>query len=170
MLTYSVATKILDTVDGASFAGLDTETDVTLKGGKANPQQGRITKRHTGANIMLFTNKATNAYDAMVKRRLSAEGKDPGDFKLQPRAWGERIPNSPFIEHKGTHYIEVIFLKAGKSEYLLDGNPIATADVIGLRETVSSTGQGGLDNKVVIRSYKLSSIKAIRIDGTEYTF
>lgn len=175
MLTYSVATKLLENVDGASFAGMDSITDVKLTGGKSNPQLGRITKVHTGANIMLFTNKATNAYRAMVQRRLVKESKNPEDFKLQPRVWGTRVPNSPFVEHKGAHYMEVIFIKAGESTYELDGKPIDKADIIGLPKSRDEgrdkpSGQGGLEDKVVIRTYKLSSIKAIRIDGTEYTF
>jgi len=169
MLTYTVAQKLLETVDGAGFAGIDTVTTVTLKGGKSNPQQGRVTKLHNGANVMLFTNKKTNAYEAMVGRRLEAEGKSASDFKLQPRKWGTRVEDSPFVEHKGEYYIEVIFLKAGTSEYELDRKPINKDDIVGLPE-VKAGGQGGLENTVIIRTYKLSSIKAIRIDGTEYKF
>ncbi len=169
MLTYVDAQSILATVDGAGFAGIDTVTAVTLKGGKSNPQQGRITKLHVGANVMLFTNKKTNAYEAMVGRRLEAEGKSASDFKLSPRRWGTRIENSPFVEHKGEYYIEVIFLRAGTSTFELDRKPINKDDIVGLPE-IKPSGQGGLENQVIIRTYKLSSIKAIRIDGTEYTF
>lgn len=169
MLTYTVAQKLLATVDGAGFAGIDTVTAVTLKGGKGNPQQGRITKLHNGANVMLFTNKRTNAYKAMVERRLIAEGKNASDFQLQPRRWGKRIVDSPFVELEGEHYIEVIFLKAGTSTYEQDRKPINKNDIVGLPEHKEGK-QGGLENSVVIRTYKLSSIKAIRIDGTEYTF
>ncbi len=169
MLTLAQAGKILSTVDGAGFAGIDTVTAVTLTGGRKNPQQGRITKIHTGANVMLFTNKATNAYKAMVERRLVAEGKQASDFELQPRKWGTRIPNSPFVEHKGDYYIEVIFIKAGTSTYEQDRKPIAAADIGGL-PVPKASGQGGLVDQVIIRTYKLSSIKAIRIDKVEHTF
>lgn len=169
MLTYTVAQKLLDTINGAGFAGIDTVTAVKLTGGKSNPQQGRVTKLHNGANVMLFTNKKTNAYKAMVERRLTAEGKKASDFQLQPRKWGKRVENSPFVEHNGEYYIEVIFLKAGTSEYELDRKPVNKADIVGLPK-VKAGGQGGLEDNVIIRTYKLSSIRAIRIDRTEYTF
>lgn len=169
MADLNVFKKLLDTVDGAAFAGIDTQTAVKLKGGKSNPQQGRVTKLHTGANVMLFTNKGGSSYAKMVERRLGNEGKDPASFELQPRKWGERIPNTPFIEHKGKHYIEVIFLRPGTSQYLLDGKPVDKSEIEGL-PSPREAEQGGLDNKVIIRSYSLDSIKAIRIDGTEYKF
>ena len=168
-LTYNVAKKLLDQVNGSSFVGIDTETVVSLTGGKGNPHQGRITKRTSGSSVMVFQNKAINGYEAMVQRRLEKEGKDPESFQLQPRMWGTRLPDQPFIEPGGQYYLEVIFLRAGETEYLLDGKPIAKGDIQGLKPSREG-GQGGLSNKVVIRTFKLSSIRAIRIDGTEYTF
>ena len=107
----------------------------------------------------------------MVQRRLIAEGKDPTSFELQPRTWGERIPETPFIHHHkdgvDTFYLEVIFLKGGESQYLLDGKPIDKKDIIGLKPATAAE-QGGLENKVIIRSFKLSSIEKVRIDGMEY--
>lgn len=168
-MDFNVAKKLFDKVNGGSFVGIDTETVVTLKGGKGNSQQGRVTKLHTGASVMVFQNKTTNAYENMVERRLASEGKDPKSFELQPRKWGTRIENTPFIEHNGGHYLEVIFLKAGESVYLLDGKPIAKDDIVGL-PTPKEGGQGGLENKVIIRTFKLDSIRKIRIDKTEYSF
>jgi hypothetical protein len=159
-------------VSGASFVGIDTLTTVALTGGKANPHQGRIQKLMKGASVMVFQNKTTNAYENMVKRRLEQEGKSASNFELGPRKWGTRIPNSPIIEHEKDGdlklYLEVIFLKPGHSEYLLDGNPIAEKDIIGLKPGGEDGGQGGLENKVVIRTFAADSIIAVRIDGIEY--
>jgi hypothetical protein len=163
--------KIFDSVNGASFVGVDTLTEVPLTGGKSNPHQGRITKRTVGNSVMVFQNKKSSSYGDMVHRRLVAEGKDPASFVLQPRTWGERIPETPFIAHEKdgqmNFYIEFIFLKGGESTYYLDGAPIDKKDIIGLKEP-QEAAQGGLDNKVIIRSFKLSSIEAVRIDGMEY--
>jgi hypothetical protein len=168
--------NILGSVNGSSFVSIDTLTSVTLRGGKANPFQGRVTKRMTGASVMVFQNKKSNAYDNMVKRRLVAEGKDPESFKLGERAFGTRIPETPFIEHikKDTNgkqfierYLEVIFLKAGTTELLVDGQPYS-GEIPGLPEDREPTGQGGLENQVIIRTYKCDSIKKIRIDKQEY--
>lgn len=159
----------LANVSGASFISIDTLTTETLTGGKKNPMQGRVTKKTTGASVMVFQNKNGSAYQAMVERRLAAEGKDPSSFTLGERKWGERIKNTPFITHKGELYLEVIFLKAGKSEYFLDGKPIAKSDIQGIEKSApNEESQGGLDNKVVIRTFRAESITAIRVDKQEH--
>ena len=85
--------EIFQNVNGTSFVGLDTESVVKLKGGKKNEQQGRVTKRTLGSQVMVFTNQESNGYENMVQRRLIEEGKDPTSFKVGERAWGKRVPN-----------------------------------------------------------------------------
>lgn len=155
-------------VNGGSFVGIDTLTEVPLTGGRKNPMQGRVTKRMTGAQVMVFQNKNGSAYEAMVQRRLVAEGKDPDSFDLSERLWGTRVPNMPIVEHNKAgvtyYYLEVIFLKPGAVEYRLDGAPIAKSEIVGLKDVVSGD-QGGLDNKVIIRTFAADSITEVRIDG-----
>jgi hypothetical protein len=151
-------------INGASFVGLDTHTDVVLTGGKGNPQQGRVTKRMIGATVMSFQNKHFSAYEAMVQRRLTAEGKDPEAFVLSERAWGVRLPNMPIVEHKDEYYLEVIFLKPGVVVYELDGNAVDKSFIIGLKSS-SGGEQGGLEDKVILRTFKASSITELRIVG-----
>lgn len=153
-------------VHGATFIGLDTITEVNLP--KSSPHHGRVTKVMTGANVQVFGNKHTNGYENMVKRRLGKESKDPEDFQLSPRKWGQRVPNLPIVEHQGNEYLEVIFLKNGEIEYLLDGKPINKEDVIGLKPPVAAE-QGGLENKVHLRTFAVESIRQIVIDGQTFT-
>ena len=153
----------LKKLNGCSIGSIDTLTEVELTGGKANPQKGRITKRMIGGNVMFFCNIASNAYQNMVKRRLEQEGKNPETFTLSARKWGERVPTTPFVMHKGEIYLEAIFIKSPKKvEYFLDGQPIEKENIIGLKSSGESE-QGGLDNKVVIRTYKLSSIEKVKM-------
>lgn len=170
-MKYNTLVAAFENVSGASFVGIDTLTEVKLTGGKKNPQQGRITKRMVGAQVMVFQNKNINGYESMIQRRLIQEGKDPTSFELGPRAWGTRIPNMPIVEHfkdnATCYYLEVIFLKPGRVEYLFDGQPIAEHQIIGLPEKVEGE-QGGLDNKVIIRCFKADSITEVRIDGKVY--
>lgn len=158
---------IFENVTGASFIGIDTETVPTLKGGKKNPMQGKVTKCMRGASVMVFSNKKNSAYESMVHRRLEKEGKNMASFSVQPRAWGTRCPNLPIVEHNGQQYLEVIFLKAGKVSYLYEGKPIDKSQVEGLEDKEESE-QGGLDDKVIIRSYKAESLRSVRIDGVEF--
>lgn len=153
-------------VNGGTFITIDTLTPVKLTGGKSNPFQGRVTKRVTGSNVMVFQNKTINAYDAMVKRRLEKEGKDPGSFVIGPRQWGEREDGTPFVNHNGKQYLEVIFLSAGNVELLVDGEPTLN-EIPGL--PVATEGhQGGLENKVIIRTYTVENITAITINHNRY--
>jgi len=103
-----------------------------------------------------------------VARRLTAEGKDPASFVLGERAWGTRVPNMPIIEHfkdgATAYYLEVIFLKPGVVDYFIDGAPIAKSDIVGMADKEEGE-QGGLDNKVIIRSFKADSITEVRVDG-----
>lgn len=166
-MKFHTAMKAFVGVSGASFVGLDTETLVPLTGGRKNPMQNRILKRMCGANVMVFQNKRINGYNSMVSRRLLKEG-IVEEFKLSPRKWGKRIEDTPFVEHakdgEVKHYLEVIFLNPGTSEYFLDGEPIDKKDIVGLSEHKESE-QGGLENKVIVRTFSLDNLKAVRIDG-----
>ncbi len=159
--------NILSTVNGASFISLDTTTVPKLRGGKKNTMQGRIRKHNTGASIMVFQNKVKHGYDAMVKRRLEAEGKAASDFTLGERAWGTRVPNLPIVEHKGAQYLEVIFLHSGQTTYTIDGDHIDVIDIEGLTDKPEGE-QGGLNDKVIIRTFKVSSIDRLKIGGEVY--
>jgi hypothetical protein len=156
--------KAFTDVNGASFIGVDSLTQVPLTGGKKNPMQGRVTKLMTGANVMVLSNQKTNAYAAMIERRLAAEGRDPQSFQLSARAWGTRIPDMPIVEHNGSYYLEVIFLRPGTVEYFLDGAPIAKQDIEGMKEATAGE-QGGLSNKVIIRTFAAESITEVRVDS-----
>ena len=161
-------TATLMKLQGCAIGSLTSETVVALKGGKKNPMLGKVTKRAEGGNIMMYCNTNTNTYMNMVKKRLATEGKDPENFQLGQRAWGERVKDTPFIQHKGELYVEAVFLNPPKKvEYFLDGAPIAKSDIQGLADDddSNSTGQGGLHNKVIIRTFKLNSIKKIKMGG-----
>lgn len=161
-------TALMQQVNGSSFVAIDTVTEPTLRGGKANPMKGRVRKISTGNVVMVFQNKNSNGYENMVMKRLALEGKDPESFQIGERTWGTRIKNTPFVEHNGAQYLEVIFLKPGTTSYEFDGAPIAKEDVQGLVETQPEGEQGGLDNKVVIRTFKFESITSLTIGKHKY--
>lgn len=168
-MKFATAHQVFGQLAGAMFVGMDTLTVVPLKGGKKNPMQGRVTKQVTGSHVQVFGNVKSNGYGNMVARRLVAEGKDPEEFVLSPLSWGERVPETCFIEHKGAFYVQVIFKKAGEVEYFLDNVHIDKVDIVGLNEVEpSEDSQGGLEDKVIVRSYKLESLVAVRANGMEW--
>jgi len=171
-MKFETLKEILEkNLNGAGFIGLVAQTPVKLKGGKKNPQQGRIYKVIKNGNCILFQNKQKNGYSNMIRRRLEKEGIDPDNFKLGKRPWGKRLPNLPIVEHKGNYYLEAIFNQAPKVEYLIkDENgfrPISKDEIIGLPETKKAGKQGGLSdkNKVVIRTFKVDNIKELHFNG-----
>jgi hypothetical protein len=108
-------------------------------------------------------------------RREDAEER----FEVKARKWGHRVPNSPFIEHTkagetvAQYYLDTIFLRAGKVEFFLDGNPIDEKDIIGYEkpeQKQSDNVQGGLkvENQIIVRSIGLASILRIKTGGQDY--
>jgi hypothetical protein len=161
---------MLSTMSGSTFMSIDTRSKVPLKGGKKNPMQGRVEKFTSSSLVQVFQNKKVSGYGNMVRRRLADEGKDPADYVPQPRKWGTRVPEMPIIEHTKDditkHYLEVIFLTPGKSEYFLDGGQIDKDKIEGLEAgAIRDDAQGGLENLVIIRTYDLASIDYIRYQG-----
>lgn len=166
----NIAQIMTDNVNGTTFVSMDTQTNVKLTGGKKNPLQGRVTKRQVGSVVMVFQNKnITSGYEQMIHRRLEKEGKDPQSFVLSERKWGTRLKGSPFVEHKGEYYLEVIFLHGGRVAYFVDDIETNPSVIEGLPQKKSEGEQGGLENKVVIRTFKVSSIKSLTINKQTFT-
>lgn len=166
--TRDSVSVMLDKLSGNTFLGLTTETDVKLKGGKSNPLQGLVTKV-TVSSVQIFTNQNGSAYAAKVQRRHDTAGTGK-TFELSPRSWGERITGTPFVTHKGEDYLEVIFNKVISTEYFICGYPVAKEHIDGLPDSKPEAHQGGLDeeDKVILRTYKLSSLREIRAFGNEF--
>lgn len=162
-------------INGNTFVGIDTLTVETLKGGKGNPMQKRVTKACVGSQVQVFQNKNSNGYANMVQRRLNKEGKEV-EFTLQPRTWGKRIDGTPLLVHtpKGEttekYYLEVIFVKGGEVSYLLDSRPIKKELIEGLETERIEGSQGGLsdENKVIIRTYSIASLTRVSINKQTY--
>jgi hypothetical protein len=162
-LVENIKTEISG-LEGCYLVEVDTTTKVKLKGGKSNPMQDRITKKTIGAKMMLFSNVGNDAYEKMVRTRMESEGKDPESFELKPRAWGTRIENTPFVEHKGNYYIELYHVESGKTVYFLDDAEIEKDDIEGLEDKkINEESQGGIANKVIVRTYSMDSIERFAV-------
>lgn len=160
----------LQQISGCTFASMDTRTVPVLQGGMSNPMQGRIEKTTMGTRVMLFTNKGGSAYEAMVRRRLEQAGKDPNSFVLGELPWGARVPNTPWIYHKGEHYLQCIVMKPGECVYYVGGEEIKPENILGLRQDQDYRNQDlPQDTQVIVRAYKLASIFSLRLMGTEIT-
>lgn len=170
----NLAPLLKSQLNGSTFISITLLTDVKLnatlatdEGRVSNPQHGKVTKQQTLV-CQLFQNKVINAYEAKVRRGLVAEGKDPNAFQLSPRKWGTRLKNLPIIEHNGEYYLEIIVHRKLNEEYKLSGNAIDKKSILGW-PAGGKASQGGLENKVEIRSVKLSSIQEIHFQRQQLT-
>jgi len=169
MSKHIILPKLLESVNGSTIVTITTATTLPLLGGKNNPMKDRVKKVTEGTSVMVFQNKKTNGYAAMVQRRLNQEGKNV-EFTLSPRKWGTRVPDMPIVEHGDEKYLEVIVLKTGLVHYELDGKIIAPTAIQGMKPDPELAEQGGLDNKVIIKAYNFDSIRAISINKEKHVF
>lgn len=168
-MSNSISKIMNDNVNGATFIAMDTSTEPKLTGGMSNPFKGRVRKIMVGANVMVFQNKSTHGYRNMVQRRLKKEGKNPEQFHLSARTWGQRVKDTPFVEHNGNKYLEVIFLKTGKVHYEVDGVETDPTTIEGLTLDKKESNQGGLNDKVIIRTFKFPNIIKLTVNKAVYS-
>lgn len=141
-----------------------------------------------GENINPFYNKIYKTqesnvfvamdYETAVNRRLIKEGKDP-EFEVSARKWGENIGKSPIISNEKngvvTHYMQCYFVTNNKPkvsyEILNDDNtfsPIDKATFEDYLKPVSSSNSQGLDNEIMVRTFKLENILEVHANGNIY--
>jgi hypothetical protein len=144
--------ELIDKISGCTFANIDSVT---------YPRAG-IRQETTGTRVLLFTNKTGSGYERMVRRRLIEAGKDPDNFVLSDLPWGERIPETPIISHRGELYLQAIVLAAGMSRCFLRDTEVNCCDFL---PASRRSNQGLGDNSVFVRTYKLDSIIRIALMG-----
>lgn len=152
-----VLENLLDKINGCTFANIDAVTE---------PSNG-IRKETTGIRVILFTNKKSSGYENMVKRRLAEAGKNPDNFSSGDLAWGEQVPNSPLIEHKGKVYLKCVLLAEGQSKYFIGDREIS-GNGLGLRGRWPNQGLPPSDT-VNVATFNLKSIKKITLMGETLT-
>jgi hypothetical protein len=145
---------------GATFITFKAETAPKLP--KSNPLHGRLTKRSEVNAQINFS------YENAVNNRLQVEGKD-ADFKSSGLKWGDKNHCNSVIEKDGNFYLQVRVLKSLESTYFIDGkfvNKSEIKDNLPERKTCADS-QGG-EKEIIIRSYKISSIKEVTMNGFNY--
>lgn len=152
--TTANLTAILQAVKGAKIATIITETTPDLK--KRNNPFDNVMKRTT-MNVLFNFN-----YRKALDKALVAAGEAPSNRPAGKRAWGEKVPNSPFIMHKGHMYLEVKNNgRASKVEWFVDGEAIASAQI----EPWLPAKQ---KQEVPMCDVRIENIKELRVDGVQY--
>ena len=132
-----------------------------LKGGKKNPQQGRIRKT---TNAVVTLGSAGN-----YGLRKVSEGEYETVAEVKSRAWGERVGETCIIEHKGALYLEFYPDGDSHTSYFLDDSPIAKSDIDGLpssrrQDVLKGDGSHG-ETEVKPTTVKLDNVSSVVADG-----
>lgn len=151
-MDYNALMLLLEKVNGCTFATIDSTT---------LPRPG-LRKVTTGTRVILFTNKKVNGYGELVKRRLIEAGKDPRNFVLGDLPWGERIPDTPVIIHRGLHYLQTVVLEPGQSVGYIGNREVDLEDFIPHRRTNQGLPKG---DEVLVATYRLDHIDRIALMG-----
>ena len=96
------------------------------------------------------------------------------EFKSHPRKWGQRIENSPFVEHKGQHYLELKVSESNGHEYRDENNELVTGETLEHAKTFfpkrNESSRQKVENKIVLRDYRLDRVTAITLHDSGMTF
>lgn len=160
-VTRDQLVKALMAINGPTPATFLAETNVDMRK-TDNPYHGEVTKLQK-SNVFINYN-----YENSVNKALTKEGKE-AKFEAQPRKWGERVPGTPLVLHKGAYYLSARFLNnEPKVEYLHKGEAIDVAQIEQFIPEKKSSGSQGLENEITVRDFKIESIKEIQFGGKKY--
>ena len=167
-LNFTGLQQLLQNLGGCKFVSMVAETVPPLKSpktnGLVNPDgSSRIVKR---SKVVLATGNNMD-YKSVVNRRLDKDGKEQID-EVKPRQWGERVPNTPFVLHKGQLYLETLILGVSDTRYFFDGKEVQKSDIkdyLNEKTDKNSDNYGLGDSAPIWRDYKLSNIRQVTTDG-----
>ena len=156
-------TNLLNDIEKNTKAKIITVTEPGMRK-TGNPYAGEVTKKTTSNVILNFD------YEKDVNRTRALEGKE-FDFEAKSRKWGEHLGNSPLITDNGKLYLNCRFKSVESTEYFHNDQPISKSVIQEwLQEKKSGAAYQGLDeeHEVVVRTYKLVSLKEIEVNGEHY--
>lgn len=106
-------------------------------------------------------------YEKEVNHRRIDESKKP-NFKSEERAWGQHQDGTPLITHNDELYLNCMVLETYGSLYFKDGVEVDESEVSPWFPK-QSAGRQRLRQPVIVRSYKLDSVRSIIHEGDVYS-
>lgn len=145
--------EILSRIRGCTFASIDAETKVA-----------GLRKVVKNERVILFTNQKTSGYENLVKRRLERLGRDPDSFVLGQLPWGERVPGTPLIKHRGFYYLQTVLIERGSEDYFVGTRPVDKRMLPSFGIKPRQLNQGlPTEYQVQCHCYALENITGIRL-------
>lgn len=160
---------------GARIVTLHTEVEPAIKKPKTSWMAGRILKRSKINCVINF--HYSNAVNKQREREAAPLMEHPlvlagvatievEYFEALPRKWGTRIDGTPLITHKGEWYLETKVERVYDTEYLLDNKPVDKSEISEyLVERGGESARQGVEKQIILRDYKVSSLRAITMGG-----
>ena len=169
-LTTAELTQNLASMDRTVLATVRTATEPAMRK-TGNPFYGKVVKVQD-----LSCSVGSWSYRQAVNNRRLKEWQNallqdentprPEDFVPAARAWGQRVPNTPFVEHKGQNYVELSVHKCLRQVYLDDqGNPVSKELLEPYLQKSKDGGRQDLDNPVILRDVKIDNIVSVTYGG-----
>lgn len=162
-----IATLLTDVEPGMVKKDRDTK--------EPNPYLGRVRKRSRVNGVIgawnygnAVNNQRVRESDAQTVEEVEAVP----EFVPLPRAWGERLTGTALVHHKGQHYVEVKVERAIETVYVIDGEEATPEQIADLRRFLDKRDNEGqrqeVEKVIILRDYKLDSIKGVRVHGEQY--
>jgi hypothetical protein len=173
--------QLLRTVRRATIVTLWAETVPPMRARhpttrQRNPFHGRLTKCARVNGVIRW-----NYRRAVIRQRVRERGLRTARqlarvrrFDPAPRAWGQRVDDTPLIAHGTQYYLEVKVQRIFDDHYRLDGVPVRSSDQLAqiavyLVKRRSEGARQRLRRPVVLRDYRLDHILALQMGGVRYT-
>jgi len=146
---------------------------------RGNPYLGKLFKVSTVSGTLNWH------YTAEVNKQRDREGgfeivdgvptvKEVETFVAKERKWGTRLPNSPFVEHKGNFYLEMKVNESQGHQYRDENNELVEGEALEKRKAFfskkSSSSRQGVENQIILRDYRFDRITAITLHDSKATF
>ena len=108
--------------------------------------------------------------NAVNNQRAREQGQDADPFEAQPRTWGERVPGTPLVQHRGKEYVEVKVQRVLATRYETPEGDGIDVDLLRPFLPVEKTEsrRQGVGREIVLRDYGLESIRSLTTDGQPF--
>ena len=154
--------EMFEAVKGNTFVGLDYTAPVEMKK-TGNPYIDADVTKTTS-----LTGQFGFDYEAGVNRQLVREGKE-ATFEAQGRTWGENLGKGIILNPKNGEVSIQLAMSNAPSEvvYRINGVMVDKAILAPCLPAKGGSKAQGTEKEVVVRTYKVDRIKAIRMNGQE---
>lgn len=161
----------LQNMDQTVLATVRTVTEPDMRKTN-NPFYGKVFKvQDLSATVGSWSySKAVNTrrQKEWLKALLTDENTPkPEEFVPKARRWGQRVPNTPFVEHKGQYYVELSVHDCLRQKFVDDqGKEVSKALLEPwLTEKGEEGARQGLEKPVTLRDVKIENIVSINYAG-----